>query len=132
MSVSPAARRSGITTAAAPAAWAVRMIAPRLCGSSMPSSTTCRPPAGGGFFERRYVLGGAEGDHALVLRRRRGAIQLLARLEAHRDAALAAQIDDFLKARPGRALGDQDPVQRPAGLAALPGRDGFLRAGTLE
>ena len=44
VSVNPAARRSGITTAAAPAACAVRMIAPRLCGSSTPSKITCNPP----------------------------------------------------------------------------------------
>src|ERR1035441_4689755 len=39
-SVMPAARRSGMMMAPAPAAWAVRMTAPRLCGSSTPSSTT--------------------------------------------------------------------------------------------
>ena len=39
-SVSPAARRSGMTTPLAPAASAVRMIAPRFCGSSTPSSKT--------------------------------------------------------------------------------------------
>src|ERR1039458_7066704 len=39
-SVTPAARRSGMMMAPAPAACAVRMTAPRLCGSSTPSSTT--------------------------------------------------------------------------------------------
>ena len=38
--VTPAARRSGMTTPSAPAASAVRRTAPRLCGSSTPSSTT--------------------------------------------------------------------------------------------
>src|SRR6266446_5782535 len=37
--VTPAARLSGITTPSAPEASAVRRIAPRLCGSSTPSST---------------------------------------------------------------------------------------------
>src|ERR1019366_8940174 len=37
-SVMPAARRSGMMMAPAPAAWAVRMTAPRLGGSSTPSS----------------------------------------------------------------------------------------------
>src|ERR1035438_5580121 len=38
--VNPNARRSGMTTPPAPAACAVRTMAPRLCGSSTPSSTT--------------------------------------------------------------------------------------------
>src|ERR1039457_6844671 len=39
-SVTPAARRSGTMMEPAPAACAVRIMAPRLCGSSTPSSTT--------------------------------------------------------------------------------------------
>src|ERR1700733_3074372 len=43
VSLNPAARLSGITTPCAPAASEVRTIAPRLWGSSMPSSSTSRP-----------------------------------------------------------------------------------------
>src|ERR1700722_15571812 len=49
VSVSPAARLSGITTPFAPAASDVRTIAPKLCGSSIPSKITSRPCA---FFAR--------------------------------------------------------------------------------
>jgi transcriptional regulator with GAF, ATPase, and Fis domain len=39
---SPTARRSGMTMPSAPTASAVRITAPKLCGSSMPSSTTMK------------------------------------------------------------------------------------------
>src|ERR1035437_4126922 len=57
--VTAADRRSGITTPSAPAASAVRRIAPRLCGSSTPSSTT--------ISERSLivVLDGVEDPHNL-------------------------------------------------------------------
>ena len=37
---------------------------------------------------------------------------MFARLKTHRNIALAAQIDQFLKARPAGALGDQDAIER--------------------
>ena len=42
------------------------------------------------------------------------AVKLLARLEAHRNAALFAKYDQFLEPRASRALGHQDPVKRTA------------------
>jgi hypothetical protein len=50
----------------------------------------------------------------------RGAIQKGARLEANRDAAFAAQLDQLLKARTGCTLGNQHTVQRMAGPKCLP------------
>ena len=49
----------------------------------------------------------------------RRAVQLLARLEAQRNAALLAKRDQFLQPRASRALGHQNPVKR------TPGAQGF-------
>src|SRR5579872_1520497 len=50
----------------------------------------------------------------------RGSVQMVARLETHRNFALAAQVDQFLNPRPAGAFGDQNPVQRTAGPEGLP------------
>ena len=51
------------------------------------------------LFERRVTLRRAERHHPLMRGAARRAVQLRARLEAHRDPALAAQLDQFLKTR---------------------------------
>src|SRR5450755_198047 len=56
-SVRPTARRSGITMPPAPAACAVRVMAPRLCGSSNPSSTTNNCAAGATSSSCAYFWG---------------------------------------------------------------------------
>jgi DNA-binding transcriptional MerR regulator len=78
-------------------------------------------PAGrAGIREGRIALGRSERDHALVLRSSAGAIQMLARFETHRNAALAAQLDQLLKPSSAGALGDQYTVQRTPGPERLP------------
>ena len=109
----PGRRRSGMTKAPAPAACAVRMIAPRLCGSSTPSSTTT-------------ILEAAAASRSAYLRAAPSATTPWcagvpasrssdgARLEAHRHGGAARQVDDLLQARTAGALRNQDPVQRVA------------------
>jgi hypothetical protein len=91
-SVRPTARRSGMMMPPAPAACAVRTIAPRLCGSSTPSSTTINC-GGGDVVQFGVALGRSHGDHALV-RRRAG--QTVERRRAPRSARTPT------RAAPGR------------------------------
>lgn len=77
--------------------------------------------AGGrGFLERGVTLGGAKRDHPLMRRTASRAVQLLARLEAYRNFALAAQVDHFLDSRTGGAFGDHHAIDGPCGLERLP------------
>ena len=57
----------------------------------------------------------AQGDHALMGRGTRQAVQRRARFEAHGNLGLARQVDDLLQARAAGALRDQDALQRIAG-----------------
>jgi hypothetical protein len=73
-------------------------------------------PAGNGFLERRETLRRSESHDTLVRRGARdGAIQHFARLEAHRNATLARQLDNLLDARSSRPFGDQDTIKRAPG-----------------
>jgi DNA-binding transcriptional MerR regulator len=74
---------------------------------------------GGGFIEGRVFFSGAEGDHALMSDARGGAIELIARFESHRNLAFAAEVDDFLNSRCGRAPGDHDIVEGAPGPESL-------------
>jgi DNA-binding transcriptional MerR regulator len=90
----------------------------------------------GGFFEAGIVLCRSERDHSLMRSARRGSIQLFPRLETHRNAALAANIDELLQARIGGSFGDQNVIERPSGFESLPdGMDsceqGHYHKGTL-
>ncbi len=48
------------------------------------------------------------------------AVELITRLETHRNAVFPAQFDDFLETRTSRALDDQDPVERTRGPQRFP------------
>ena len=79
-----------------------------------------QPAARSGLFERRISLRRTKRHDSLMGGAARRAVQLRARLEAHRDAALAAQLDQLLKARTGGALGHHDAVQGKSGPKCLP------------
>lgn len=49
-----------------------------------------------------------------------GPVQTVARLVADRNAMLPAKINDFLKARPTGAFGDEDPVHGAARAERFP------------
>ena len=88
VSESPALWRSGSSTPSAPAASTVRRMAPRLRGSSTPSSATtsagsCAEPSR--LVERQHRLLRDHGDDALVRDAARHAVERLAHLEAERD-----------------------------------------------
>jgi hypothetical protein len=70
---------------------------------------------GNRFFQRCESLGRSEANDALMGRPHCGPIEHFARLESHRNAAFARQIDDFLDTRSGRPLGDQDTIKRTPG-----------------
>ncbi len=108
----------------APAAWAVRTMAPRLCGSSTPSSSTSSWTSlrESYVFKVGIALGGTEGDYALVRGRVTSAIECLSRLEADRHGTFAGQIDDLLKPRPASPPGDQNTVERAPGAQCFPHR----------
>lgn len=75
---------------------------------------------GRGLLESGVFFRGSDGHYALVRGAAGGAIQLLARFEAHGNAALPAQLDQFLETRAAGALGDQNPGDRTAGSERLP------------
>ena len=74
-----------------------------------------QPAACRRILERRILLGRAKSDDALMRCAVGGAVELLPRLEAQRNAALLAKRDQFLQPRASRALGHQNPVKRTAG-----------------
>src|SRR5579863_9013928 len=74
-----------------------------------------QPAAGPRILQRTVLLGRAKRHDALMRSAVGRAVELLARLEAHRNTALLAQRNQFLQARASRALGHQHPVQRTAG-----------------
>jgi len=74
-----------------------------------------QPAPGCGLFERRISFRRLERHDSLMSGAARRAIQLRARFEAHRDSALAAQLDQLLKTRPGGALGHHDSFNRKSG-----------------
>jgi DNA-binding transcriptional MerR regulator len=67
-----------------------------------------------GFLECRETLRGAERHDALMPRAGRSAVQMLARLETNRYAALPAQLDQFLQTRSPGTLDDQHAIERTA------------------
>ncbi len=74
-----------------------------------------KPSGRGSLFQGRVALDHAEGKHSLMMRgSASGAVQLLLGFKANRDAARTAQIDQFLNARPGGILGDENALQGPA------------------
>src|SRR5689334_2058830 len=75
--------------------------------------------AGRRLLQRGVVFGRAESDDALMRRAIGRAVKLLARLEAHGNAALFAKRDQFLQPRASRAFSDQNPVHRTAGAQGL-------------
>lgn len=77
---------------------------------------------GGNGVEVHIFVRGAETNDALVSDSLGGAIERFARLETHRHLQSAAQIDDFLNARAGAALGNQDLVERALGAEGLTDR----------
>ena len=98
VALTPAARRSGITTAVAPAHSAERMIAPALCGSVMWSSTTYRAVARFAqcdrFFDRHVRERRSERDDALMRAIRKLREERTA-LEADREARRLRTIDQL-------------------------------------
>jgi len=69
------------------------------------------------------AFGYSESHHSLMMRRPSGrAVQLLLRLEAHGDAASAAQLHQFLNARTRRILRNKNAFQGPARPERLPDR----------
>ena len=80
------------------------------------------------LVDRRILLRRAERHYTLMVRSVRRAVQAVARLHAHRNAAFPAQRQQFLQACAAGALGDQHTVQRPPGQQRLPNRmDSYKR-----
>lgn len=74
-----------------------------------------QPAVRGSLFDRREARGRSISDHALVLGSSSVAIQVFLGLEANRNAALAANFDQFLKPGAGHALRDDHAVERQSG-----------------
>ena len=112
-----------MTTPAAPAASAVRMIAPRFCGSSTPSSNTSRPGARAGarfarqqiFQRNRRARRHQQRHYALMLARARGAIELHASSKRTGTPLLSRQLHDLFQAVAVAAARDEHGLQRPPG-----------------
>jgi len=81
-----------------------------------------QPSSRGGLVERGVTLRRADRDDALVRCRLRRPVQLRARLEAHRDLALAAQLDQLLNARSAEPLRDQNVLEWVPGSESFPDR----------
>jgi hypothetical protein len=88
----------------------------QIVGILDPVENNVHPSTGDGFFERRKSLRRSKSDNTLMLGgARHGAIQHFTRLETHWNLTLPRQIDNFLDARPGGPLGDQNSVERAPG-----------------
>jgi DNA-binding transcriptional MerR regulator len=73
-----------------------------------------------GFVQAGVLGRGSQGDHSLVRNSTGRAVQRFAGLEAYRNFALAAQIDQFLNPRACGALGDEHALERAAPADCLP------------
>lgn len=76
--------------------------------------------AGDSLLECGVFGGGTDPDDALMRDAARGAIEMVARFEADGDAALAAQVDQFLDAGAGCTLYNEDAIERTARPDRLP------------
>jgi DNA-binding transcriptional MerR regulator len=74
------------------------------------------------FVETGILMRRPEGDDALVGDALGHAVERIASFEADWDGMPAAQFDDFLYARPGGTLGDDDLIEWPAGAERFPNR----------
>ena len=113
--VTLAARRSGMTTPFAPAASAVRRIAPRLCGSSTPSRTITSEYSArlrrDHVFEIVVLLGRRNRDHALVRGVARQVVEFGPRQKAHGHAQPPAVFDQPLQANVVALLRHAHPLK---------------------
>lgn len=74
---------------------------------------------GRGIGEIHVTLRRTDADHALMIRGARGAVQVLARFEAHRHAAIASKYNDLLQARSAPAFDNEDTIKRAPGPERL-------------
>ena len=116
-------------TPSAPAASAVRRMAPRLRGSSTPSRTTTSAgsrASASSVLEGDHRLGRDHGDDALVRHAAGHAVEGLARLEAQRDAHLAGAGDGLGDAPVADPLHDQQPVEVARARRSSASRTGLM------
>ena len=78
------------------------------------------------IFERGRSAGSGEGDYALMIAGIGKAIELAAFFEAHRNAVLLGELNDFFDARILTAFGDHDAVE---GAACFEGFADGMNAG---